>query len=98
MTGGPTDDPNRFGFDATYSSLRGQLQYYPESGHWGLRYIMANSQPDPYGGVVVISNPEVLGDVQPGEFLLIQGFLETEDNFNGTFLPIYTIEGIQRQR
>jgi hypothetical protein len=95
---GVAEDPNHFGFDATYSWLRGQLQYYPQSGHWGLRYITLNNAPDPYGGVVVINNPEVLGGVQPGDFLLVQGFLETEDNFDGTFLPLYTVEGIQRQR
>jgi hypothetical protein len=94
----PADNPNQFGFDATYSWLRGQLQYYPESGYWGLRYITLNGAPDTYGGVVVINNPEVLGGVQPGDFLLVQGFLETEDNFDGTFMPLYMIEGIQRQR
>jgi hypothetical protein len=97
-TPGVAENPSNFGFDATYSWLRGQLQYYPQSGHWGLRYITLNGTPDPYGGVAVINNPEVLGGVQPGDFLLIQGFLETEDNFDGTFLPLYTIEGIQRQR
>lgn len=94
----PAENPNHFGFDGTYGWLRGQLQYYPESGHWGLRYITLNGAPDAYGGVVVINNPEVLGGVQPGDFLLVQGFLETEDNFDGTFLPLYTIEGVQRQR
>jgi hypothetical protein len=95
---GPPEDANRFGFDATYTWLRGQLQYYPDSGYWGLRYITFGGSPDSYGGVVVISNPGVLGGVQPGEFLLVQGSLETEDNFDGTFVPLYTIEGIQRQR
>jgi hypothetical protein len=97
-TPGVADNPNNFGFDATYSWLRGQLQYYPQSGHWGLRYITLTGAADPYGGVVVINNPEVLGGVQPGDFLLVQGFLETEDNYDGTFLPLYTVEGIQRQR
>jgi hypothetical protein len=92
------EDPAHFGFDPTYGWLRGQLQFYPESGYWGLRYITVNGSPDPYGGVVVIANPEVLSGVQPGEFLLVQGFLETESNFDGTFLPLYSVEGIQRQR
>ncbi len=92
------EDPSHFGFDPTYSSLRGQLQYYPQTGYWGLRYVSMQGAPDPYGGVVVINNPDVLGGVQPGEFLLIQGFLETQDNGDGTFLPHYTVEGIQRQR
>lgn len=92
------ENPNYFGFDATYSWLRGQLQFYPETGYWGLRYVTLNTAPDSYGGVVVINNPEVLVGVQPGDFLLIQGYLETQDNFDGTFLPLYTVEGIQRQR
>lgn len=87
-----------FGYDPTYRWLRGQLQYYPQTGYWGLRYIGTQAAPDPYGGVVVIYNTEVLSGVQPGEYLLVQGFLETQDNGDGTFVPLYTIEGIQRQR
>lgn len=93
-----SEDPSHFGFDTTYSWLRGQLQYYPQTGYWGLRYVPLQGTSDPYGGVVVINNSEVLEGVQPGEFLLIQGFLETADNGDGTFVPLYTVEGIQRQR
>jgi hypothetical protein len=96
--GTSAENPHYFGFDASYGWLRGQLQFYPQVGHWGLRYVALNGSPDPYGGVVVIQNPEVLGGVQPGEYLLVQGYLQTEDNFDGTFTPLYTIEGIQRQR
>lgn len=92
------EEPGHFGYDSTYSWLRGQLQYYPESGYWGLRYIALQGPADSYGGVAVIANPEVLAGVQPGEHLLVQGFMETQDNFDGTFLPLYTVEGIQRQR
>jgi hypothetical protein len=74
------------------------LQYYPQTEQWGVRYIPAHGSPDPYGGVAVITNPDVLVGVQPGEYLLIQGTLETLDNGDGTFVPAYTVEGIQRQR
>ena len=96
--GTPQEDPARFGFDGSYATLRGQLQYYPQTGYWGVRYIPLQGAPDHYGGVAVISNPEILGGLQPGEFLLIQGFIEPHDNGDGTFVPSYTVQGIQRQR
>ena len=97
-TGLTQEDPNRFGFDGSYSWLRGQLQYYPQTEQWGVRYIPSHGTPDPYGGVAVIANPDVLVGVQPGEYLLIQGTLEALDNGDGTFVPAFTVEGIQRQR
>ncbi len=96
--GTPQEDPARFGFDGSYATLRGQLQYYPQTGYWGVRYIPLQGTPDHYGGVAVISNPEILGGLQPGEFLLIQGFMEPHDNGDGTFVPSDTVQGIQRQR
>jgi hypothetical protein len=92
------EDPSHFGYDASYSWLRGQLQYYPQTGYWGVRYVPLQGAPDSHGGVVVIANPEVISGVQPGEFLLIQGFLEREDQGDGTFMPLFMVEGIQRQR
>jgi hypothetical protein len=94
----PYEDPQHFSHDPSYTTLRGQLQYYPQTEHWGLRYISHQGTPDAYGGVAVIANPDVLVGVQPGEHLVVQGFLETLDNGDGTFVPAYTVEGIQRQR
>jgi hypothetical protein len=94
----PYENPQHFGYDPSYTTLRGQLQYYPQTEQWGLRYISHQSTPDAYGGVAVIANPDVLMGVQPGEHLVVQGFLETLDNGDGTFVPAYTVEGIQRQR
>jgi hypothetical protein len=94
----PYEDPQHFGYDPSYTTLRGQLQYYPQIEQWGLRYISFQNAPDAYGGVAVIANPDVLVGVQPGEHLVVQGFLETLDNGDGTFVPAYTVEGIQRQR
>ncbi len=92
------EDSRFFGYDAGYTWLRGQLQFYPETGVWGLRYITIGGGLDQYGGVAVISNPEVLGGLQPGEYLLVQGFMEVLDAGSGQFMPSYTIEGVQRQR
>lgn len=92
------EDSNLFGYDAAYNWLRGQLQFFPEKGVWGLRYITNGGGLDQYGGIAVISNPEVLGGLPPGEHLLVQGFMEVLDAGNGQIMPAYTIEGIQRQR
>lgn len=95
---GSQEDSNLFGYDASYTWLRGQLQFYPEKGVWGLRYITVGGGLDQYGGIAVISNPEVLGGLPPGEHLLVQGTMEVLDAGGGQFMPSYTIEGIQRQR
>ncbi len=92
------EDPARFGFDPTYRWLRGQLQYYPQTGYWGVRYVPLGGAADSYGGVAVIDNPEVLGGVQPGEYLAVQGYLETAEAGNGQFLPLFTVEGVQLQQ
>ncbi|TWU27286.1 hypothetical protein [Bythopirellula polymerisocia] len=92
------EDSNLFGYDASYTWLRGQLQFYPEKGVWGLRYITIGAGLDQYGGIAVINNTEVLGGLQPGEHLLVQGSMEVLDAGGGQFMPSYTVEGIQRQR
>jgi hypothetical protein len=92
------EDPQRFGFDATYSWLRGQLQYYPQTGYWGLRYIPQQGAPDPYGGVVVIDNPDIIANLQPGAYLQVQGYLDTQETDTGQFLPLFTVEGVQLQQ
>lgn len=91
-------DADFYGYDPSYSWLRGQLQYFPQSGVWGLRYIPAQGHLDSLGGVAVIANPELLGALQPGEYLLVQGTLQTVPNGDGFFTPLYTVSGIQRQR
>ncbi|QEG35628.1 hypothetical protein [Bythopirellula goksoeyrii] len=95
---GPQEDSNLFGFDPTYTWLRGQLQYFPEKGVWGVRYITIGGGLDQYGGIAVISNPDVLGGLPAGEHILVQGYMEVLDAGGGQFMPSYTIEGIQRQR
>ncbi len=64
---------DRFGFDPQYQWLRGQLQYVAATNEWQLRYVPVQSQPDQFGGRVLIGNSHVLGDLQPGSYVQVQG-------------------------
>jgi len=89
---------NRFGFDPQYRWLRGQLEFDPTSQQWYLRYISQVGQPDQHGGRLLVANPIVLGDLQPGAHVQVQGRLDGRQVGPATVVPIYTISAVQRQR
>jgi len=86
---------NRFGFDPQYRWLRGQLQYSPETGQWWLRYNPPQQATDPLGGALWIENPQVLGNLQPGDFVAVEGELA---NTADPSSAVYTVTRLQRQR
>ncbi len=98
------NNAGRFGFDPNYQWLRGQIEYSQSTAQWKLRYIPiqgAASQgatSDPLGGSVVIENPHVLGNLQPGDFVQVRGSLRSQQPTNPASSPIYAITVVQRQR
>ncbi len=88
----------RFGFDPQYQWLRGQLQYSPASNQWSLMYASQQGTVDPYGGSVPIANPHVLGNLQPGDFVYLQGRLEMVAVGAQGMVPAYTVTVVQRQQ
>ncbi len=87
----PRDNTGRFGFDTNYQWLRGQVEYSPSTGQWRLRYTSAQeAATDPLGGSVAIENPHVLGNLQSGDFVQVQGSLRAQQR--------YAITVVQRQR
>ncbi|NOZ38674.1 MAG: hypothetical protein GXP24_00430 [Planctomycetes bacterium] len=86
---------NRFGFDPQYGWLRGQLQYASETGQWSMKYLPSQGNVDALGGNLPIANPQVLGDLQPGDYVQLRGRVE-QGQFNGS--PSYTVSVVQRQR
>jgi len=87
---GESSDDARFGHDATYRRLRGKLEYLQSSGDWKLRYIPIDGATDDYGGSVVISNPEALGHVTPGEYVAVEGEVIASAG-DGSFSPIFKL-------
>jgi len=83
----------RFGFDPQYSWLRGQLQYSSATGQWGLHYLSTEGRADQFGGNLTIANPQVLGDLQPGDFVQLRGRVEGSPNG-----AAYKVSVVQRQR
>ena len=90
--------PDRFGYDLQYQWLRGQLQYSATINGWMLRYVLDQSQPDQFGGSVMIANPQVLGELRSGNYIAVQGQLLAQPTTTGQMIPIYNVAVVQRQR
>ncbi len=96
---GPTrESDGRFGHDANFQWVRGQLEYSEATNQWKLRYIPIQQSPDQFGGSVLIANPQVLGGVRPGEHVQLRGRLHSRGTSSQVFAPIYTVSIVQRQQ
>ena len=91
---------NRYGFDPRYDWVRGQLQHSEETGQWTLSYEpTSTSAEDQFGGNLTVANPRVLGNLQPGDFVLLRGELVHPAPINGgATAPIYNVSVVERQR
>ena len=92
------ESAEQFGFDPQYTWLRGQLQQSPTTGQWQLRYVPHGGSPDQFGGNVLVANPQVLGNLQPGEHVSVKGRLEMVQFDAQSAVPAYTITVLQRQQ
>ncbi len=95
-TGG--DDADHYAASEDFASLRGQLEYWPTTGEWSLRYLPAGVPADANGGRVMIDNPQVLANLQPGELVTVRGQLYGKANDAGGTTPTYRVSAVQRQR
>lgn len=92
---------DRFGFDPQYGWLRGQLQYAAETGLWSLQYVPGQSRvgsfegsfEGSFGGNLTIANPQVLGELQPGDYVQLRGRVDQNQS-----TPVYYVSVVQRQR
>jgi hypothetical protein len=88
----------RFGVGAQQEWLRGQLEYWPESGEWSIRYMSSEGPTDQIGGRVLIDNPQVLGNLPPGEFVVVHGQLYGRQIDASSYRPAYRVAAVERQR
>ncbi len=84
---------DQFGFDPQYGWLRGQLQYAAATGQWSMKYLPRQGNVDSFGGSLTIANPQVLGDLQPGDYVQLRGRVD-----QNRAAPAYTVSVVQRQR
>jgi hypothetical protein len=89
---------SEFATGEKFEWLRGQLEYWPAAGQWSLRYLPAGSPADTLGGRVLIDNPQVLANLQPGEFVMVRGQLFAKPTDAGVSAAAYRVSVIQRQR
>lgn len=94
----------RYGFGPRYEWLRGRLEYSRATNQWKLRYIpiqgntSGRGNTDELGGSVLIDNPHVLGNLRPGDYVLVRGQLQTNGTSTRSPGPVYTVSIVQRQR
>lgn len=87
----------RFGVGSGQEWLRGQLEYWPESSEWSIRY-MGDGLTDQIGGRVLIDNPQVLGNLPPGEFVVLHGQLYGRQVDDSSYRPAYRVATVERQQ
>ncbi|MCC6494141.1 MAG: hypothetical protein IT424_14100 [Pirellulales bacterium] len=87
----------RFAVGPAQQWLRGQLEYWPQSGEWSIRY-MPDGQIDQIGGRIAIDNPQVLANLSPGEFIMVEGQVFGRQLDEDYYRPVYRVTVVQRQR
>jgi hypothetical protein len=87
----------KYGVGPTQEWLRGQLEYWPQTGEWSIKY-MPDGQVDQIGGRILIDNPQVLGHLPPGEFVMVEGQVFGRQIDDATYRPAYRVAVVQRQQ
>ncbi|MBA3483250.1 MAG: hypothetical protein H0T51_15685 [Pirellulales bacterium] len=95
--GAAVDSNARYGVGPSQEWLRGQLEYWPTSGEWSIKY-MADGAVDQIGGRILIDNPQVLGHLPPGEFVVVEGQVFGRQIDDVTYRPAYRVAVVQRQQ
>jgi hypothetical protein len=90
------DAQAQFGVGPNQEWLRGQLEYWPTTGEWSIKY-MGDGAVDQIGGRILIDNPQVLGHLPPGEFVMVEGQVFGRQIDEATYRPAYRVAVVQRQ-
>jgi hypothetical protein len=92
-----TNSDARYGVGPSQEWLRGELEYWPQTGEWSIKY-MPDGQVDQIGGRILIDNPQVLGHLPPGELVMVEGQVFGRQIDDATYRPAYRVAVVQRQR
>jgi hypothetical protein len=87
----PQRAPERFAHANDYSRLQGRLEHLASRNEWKLRYIPIDGDTDQYGGSVVIANPDQLGSLAAGEFVVVEGQLEPAASDSLSYAPPFRV-------
>jgi hypothetical protein len=87
-----------YGSAPNHEWIRGQLEYWPDTGAWSLRYVPQETPPGAGDGRVMIANPQVLANLSAGELVMVQGQLFAQPVEGGAYQQAYRVAAVQRQR
>jgi hypothetical protein len=93
----PSTNVPGYGYDEKYQRLQGKLEFSQSQQRWKLRYIPIDGETDTFGGSVVLPESEKLNGFTAGDFVVVQGRLNTARGPADGFSPPYLIERVARQ-
>jgi hypothetical protein len=96
-TSTPSTNVPGYGYDEKYQRLQGKLEFSQSQQRWKLRYIPIDGETDAFGGSVVLPENEKLNGFSAGDFVIIQGRVNTSRGPADGFSPPYLIERVARQ-
>jgi hypothetical protein len=59
---------------------------------------MPDAQVDQIGGRILIDNPQVLGHLPPGEFVMVEGQVFGRQIDDASYRPAYRVAVVRRQQ
>lgn len=86
-----------FSHDPTYRELQGKLEFSPDTNRWRIRYAPLGSQPDEFGGTVIVSEASPISGFEAGDFVAVQGSIGPRVSDGRTVAPSFTVSRIKRQ-
>ncbi len=85
----------RYGYDDSYAWLQGRLEYLRATGQWKLRYIPVDGVTDQFGGSVVLDDADGLAGLRPGDFVRVEGRIDSNQATAETLSPPYRVARLQ---
>jgi hypothetical protein len=92
----PAQSQTPYAYDPDYRWLRGRLEHSQANGAWKLRYIPIDGTTDRFGGSVELDGDASLAGYRTGEFVTVEGTLDSASPHAGRFAPLYHPAAIRR--
>ncbi len=90
----PTGPAGLYGYEPSYASLSGRLEYSESARQWKLRYIPIDGQTDQFGGSVLLADSSRIEGFKPGDFVSVRGSITSAGQSSRGFSPRYELSQI----
>ncbi len=95
---GPASGSGLYGYEPSYATLSGRLEYSESARQWKLRYIPIDGPTDQFGGSVLLANTSRIEGFKPGDFVSVRGAIASPAASSRGFSPTYQLSEIDAVR